>query len=522
MGRKVSFELDDKAVDVERENLLHLKDDCSYSVEDASVLRTRRYLFDYSRESLPSIKDVINLLLFSAVTVIGWTFISEIMPTIGWSNVGDVLRRPLFFYLSLLQKPMSDPHDHGSIPVATNNCHSSIHNASLSMDFVDPTKFTFAQISEEPLNSANQIFNFVRITGSIEVRNRQKSSGSYVHADLDIHGSDSRLIGAESLKIAKTDSSLILHTPKRLPREVTPDEANIVPCLHISAVLTIAAGARLENLNLNSETLSVRFQPDLDYAESRVVDTKTNFDSMSTYSRETIIDVHSASVSGSYPLYDLLSIHTNSGSINTEIVPKNASRETVKPAVLRLSSNSGSIRSRTSTISVPDRDYQSSFSTSSGSIDAVTLHGLRTSLRSINGRVTADLHPYGHNDSRTDIESHCTSGAMDVSLHSSVSHPTAPLKKLYGYYRGVSGSLNIFYPAQWQGVVEGTTSSGGVDLNWQGLKVIKDGKDGFIKRRIEAVRGEGEGKLEFHETSGRTRLSGESGGVLESLSSNES
>ena len=408
---------------------------------------------------------------------------------------------------------MTDPHSRDGRPVATDICQSSMHNTSLSMDFTDPTKFTFSQISEGSLNPPNQIFSMVHTTGSIEVRNSEKPSGAYIHLDLELQGTDSRLTGADTLKIAKTDSSMVLQTPKRLARRAASDEALTVPCLHISALLTIAVGARLENLNINSETLSIIFQPGLDYAESRIVDTKTQFESVSSYSRETIIDVRSASVSGSYPLYDLLSIHTDSGSINTDIIPKNASREVVKPAILRLSSTSGSVRSRTSTISVPDRDYQSSVSTSSGSIDVGFLHGLRTSLRSINGRVTANLYPYGHNDSRTDIESHCTSGAMDITLHSSISHPMAPLKKLYGYYRGVSGSLSLFYPAQWQGRVEGTTSSGGVDLNWQGLKVIEDGRDGLIKRRIEAVRGEGEGKLEFHETSGRTRLSGESGGV---------
>ena len=381
------------------------------------------------------------------------------------------------------------------------------------MDFTDPTKFAFSQLSQELFNHPNHIYDSVRTTGSIEVRSTEKSSGSYVHVDLDIRGSDSRLTSSDALGIAKTDSSLIVKTPKRLQRGLVPDGATPRPCIHVSAVITIAVGAKLENLNIHSQTLSVTFQPGLDYAESRVVETKTHFDSVSTYSRETVINVESASVTGSYPLYDLLSIHTNSGSINVETVPKNASRQIIKPAVLRLSSNSGSVRARTSTISVPDRDYQTSISTSSGSIEAGILHGLRTSLRSINGRVSAELYPYGHNDSRTDVESHCTSGSTDITLHSSLSHPTAPLKKLYGYYRGVSGSLSFYYPAQWQGTVKGNTLSGGVHLDWQGLRVVKDEKDGWVKRRIEAVRGDGEGVLEFHSASGSVRLSGASGGL---------
>jgi len=398
------------------------------------------------------------------------------------------------------------------MPMDVSMCQSTPHNTSLSLDFTDPTKFAFTQESQR-IRQPDHSFHLVHTIGSIEVRNAEKSAGSYVHVDLDIRGSNAQLISSDALGIAKTDSSLTVTTPKQLPNGMVLDRGMKMPCIQVSAIITISPGARLEDFGIDSETLSVIFRPGLDYAESRVVETKTQFDSVSTYSRETIINVISASVTGSFPLYDLLSIHTNSGSIHADIVPHNASRENVKPAVLRLSSNSGSVRSRTSTTSVPDRDYQTSISTSSGSIEAGILHGLRTSLRSINGRVTADLYPCGHNDSRTDIEAHSTSGGMDVTLHSSISHPTAPLKKLYGYYRGVSGSLTIFYPAQWQGTVVGTTLSGGIDIDWQGLKIVKDGKEGYVKRAIEAVRGEGEGRLEFHETSGSFRLGGESGGV---------
>ena len=381
------------------------------------------------------------------------------------------------------------------------------------MDFTDPKKFSFTQTSQEFLSRRDQSFDLVRTTGSIEVRTSDNAFGSYIHVDLDIHGSDSRLTNSQALGIAKTDSTLLIKTPKQLSKDLTSGALTDGPCLHVSTIITLASGASLENLGIKSESIPVIFRPGLDYAESRVVETKTHFDSMSSYSRETVIDVSSASVTGSFPLYDLLSIYTNSGSVDVEIVPKKASRQSVKPAVLRLSSNSGSVRARTSTVSVPDRDYQTSISTSSGSIEVEVLHGLRTSLRSINGRISAHLHPYGHNDSKTSIEVHATRSSLDVTLHPSISHPTASLKKLYGYYRSVSGSLTLFYPAQWQGTVEGTTLSGGVDLDWKGLKIIRDGKYGHLSRSIEAVHGEGEGKLEFHASSGRVHLSGgESGG----------
>ena len=380
------------------------------------------------------------------------------------------------------------------------------------MDFTDPTKFSLTQLTQE-VPGHHSIATYVHTTGQIEVRNAEQATGSYVHVDLKLTASDPSLTSSEALALEKTDSSLTIKTPRRLPGNTVTDQARKAPCLYVSAIVTISPGAKLQNLGISSNTLAVIFHPGLDYAQSRVVDTKTDFGSTSTYSRETIIDVNSASVTGAYPLYDLLSIHTNSGSINADIVPKNASIENVKPAVLRLSSNSGSVRSVISTVNVPDRDYQTTISTSSGSVQVGVLHGLRTSLRSINGRINADLYPYGHNDSRTNIETHCTSGGIDITVHPSLSHPKAPLKKLYGSYYSTSGSLTLFYPAQWQGTVKGTTLSGGINLDWQGLNLVKDGKHGYVKRYIEAVRGEGEGVLEFHETSGSVHLSGERGGL---------
>jgi len=391
-------------------------------------------------------------------------------------------------------------------------CPSSVHTTKVGLDFADHTKFAFTQLFEEPPSHPEQSSNYVRTVGNIEVRKAVQASGSHIHVDLEIRSSNARLTSS-MVGVEKNESTLLVRTPKRMPGAMVPDGADQILCLHISAIISISPGTKLEYFGIHSETLAVIFHPGLDYADSRVVETKTQFESMSTYSRETIIDVQSASVTGSYPLYDLLSIHTNSGSIHVNVDPKNASTKNVKPAVLRVTSNSGSVRAISSTVSVPDRDYQTTMSTSSGSINAVILHGLGTSLRSINGHIIADLYPYGHNDSRTDIEVHDTSGNIDITLHSSLSHPTAPLKRLYGYYGGISGSLTLFYPAQWQGIVQGTTLSGSITFDWQGLKIVKDGKEGWVKRTIEAVRGEGEGRLVFYETSGSTKLSGESGGL---------
>jgi len=98
--------------------------------------------------------------------------------------------------------------------------------------------------------------------------------------------------------------------------------------------------------------------------------------------------------------------------------------------------------------------------------------------------------------------------SIDLTLHPSISHPSAPLRQLYSLYRTVSGSVDVFYPAQWQGTVEGSSLSGSVDLEWDGLEVVEDrSENGY--RKIKAVRGHGEGMLGIVVDSGSVTLKGE-------------
>ncbi len=87
MGRVVSFVSDDKAVDVQREKLLGAVDDAYSPLENQSGFRTKRSSLTTLRDSLPSLQDVVKLLLFCAVTVVGMTFLSQAIPKIGRSTV---------------------------------------------------------------------------------------------------------------------------------------------------------------------------------------------------------------------------------------------------------------------------------------------------------------------------------------------------------------------------------------------------------------------------------------------------
>ena len=389
----------------------------------------------------------------------------------------------------------------------------------MSFDFNEPTELAFAQESHD-LRHHGPEFNFVRTVGKVEVL--KQDSLSDIRIALDIRSSDPQLTNSELLSIVKSGSALTVKTPMWTPRESSSAGGAESPCIYVAATISIPPGTILESLGINTETLSVTLFPGLDYAVTKFTEIHAHSSSLSISaedppsivinSRETHIRVNSGSVTGSYPLYDILNISTNSGSIDIDIEPKDADENNVQPAILRLSSKSGSIRALTSTLSVPARDYQMTVQSRNGGIDATLLHGSRTSLRSLNGHIRADIYPYGHNDSRTDINTHCQSGSTDITVHSSLSHPTDSIGKLHSEHDSFSGSLNLWYPAQWQGTVRGSTLSGSIDLDWDGLKVVKDEKRGWIGRTVEAVRGEGESRLIFSGKSGSVNLGGDSGG----------
>ncbi|KAF6236964.1 hypothetical protein HO173_004843 [Letharia columbiana] len=446
---------------------------------------------------------------------------SPIRVFVKWALICTLIVLAMTFTLELFepQSSKSPAFQHSYYGEIPKTCPGTKHRKTLSFDFNKPTELAFAQESHDPKRHGPD-FGFVRTVGKVEVL--KQDSLSNVRIALDIRSSDPQLTSSESLSVVKSGSALTVKTPRRTPRESSSAGGAELPCIYVAATVSIPPGTTLENLGIKTETLSVTFFPGLDYAITNRTEINAHSASLSLAtdeppsivinSRETRIHLNSGSVTGSYPLYDTLDISTTSGSIDIDVEPKDAEEGNVQPAVLRLSSQSGSIRALTSTVSVPARDYQMTVKSLSGSIDATLLHGSRTSLRSNNGRINADLYPYGHNDSRTDINTHSQSGSTDITVHSSLSHPIDPIRKLYSEHHGLSGSLNLWYPAQWQGTVKGSTLSGGIDLDWDGLKVVKDEKRGWVKRTIEAVRGEGESQLIFSGRSGRVNLGGDSGG----------
>ena len=189
-------------------------------------------------ESASSIRSFVKWALICTLTVLAMTFISELFRN---------------------QTPAEHRDYYGEIPKV---CPSTKYRKTVSFDFNKPTNLAFAQESHDSRLHGPE-FHIVRIVGKVEVL--KQDSLSNIRIALDIRSSDPQL-SSESLRIVKSDSALTVKTPRRTPRESSSASGAEVPCIYVSATISIPSGTTLENLGINTETLSVTFFPGLDYA----------------------------------------------------------------------------------------------------------------------------------------------------------------------------------------------------------------------------------------------------------------
>lgn len=230
--------------------------------------------------------------------------------------------------------------------------------------------------------------------------------------------------------------------------------------------------------------------------------------------REIVIYSASGSITGTYPLFDLLSITTVAGSIDVNIYPRPALPSTPQtPASLVLASTSGSISANVLNIhtqpgnKIPDRIYTSRLSSISGSISAKLLHTASTTLLSTSGRIYADIYPTSYSSSSSfssSITTSCQAGSTDITVHPDLFSPQSPIKKLSGKHANTSGSLKVRYPNTWEGQIQARTLSGRVGINWDGVRIIRD----WGGKEVLAERGAGEGQLVLESISGGVELGG--------------
>ncbi|KPI36863.1 uncharacterized protein AB675_11842 [Cyphellophora attinorum] len=219
----------------------------------------------------------------------------------------------------------------------------------------------------------------------------------------------------------------------------------------------------------------------------------------------------SQSITGSFPLYDVLDLSTTSGSIIIDVEPHPGPN----PAVMKLSTRSGSIRVRMGSGIVPwlpssdatNRTFQSTLETTSGSVSGSLLagNGGTTAIETQSGSLSLTIHALdsgGPKGSTSKLSTTTQSGSQNIKVSSS---STEDLKNWEAEHvvRG-SGSMGLSYPRRWVGRLEmRSMGSGSLSARGSGLVLERGGSKevsgwrGDREGRVVAVEAQGSGSVRF-------------------------
>lgn len=257
--------------------------------------------------------------------------------------------------------------------------------------------------------------------------------------------------------------------------------------------------------------------------------------------REIVVDNGPRSIWGNYPLLDLLSLTTTSGSVAIAITPQPADpKKPDEPAIVRIRTGSGSIavsfkaphdaavmvgaddeydehdghneeethkkdKNKNKDLNaLPPRPYEIYIHSDTGSITGRFVFS-SASISTVRGSISALLVPIRYDtDSEKQPSLHTSTeqGSQNIRFAEPIIVPAAASEKEetatvnlnyhntpQATHTSTQGSINIHYPEHWAGEVHAKSSDGRICLDGKGLRVNKSG-DGYADGFKEAEDGD--------------------------------
>lgn len=251
-----------------------------------------------------------------------------------------------------------------------------------------------------------------------------------------------------------------------VPHAIRWDETGAGPCVNTDVIVSVPEDGKLDRLAVEAVQLNILLLDSLsmDISDRASFETVTGHivaaakgdlshdkslfdtgapDSFRLHSRFIEVETVSASIEGSWPLYDYLSFESVSGNIRVGIEPKEADKDEPKPAILNIQALSGDVdfhvpvdsaqkafalsrvlpetELRAETV-LPPRDYRVGIHTTSGHIKGSAAFSSTCAVKTTSGNVAVDLLPVL--DSRLAEEgskvvaltTHSTSGTNDITV----------------------------------------------------------------------------------------------------------
>jgi hypothetical protein len=325
--------------------------------------------------------------------------------------------------------------------------------------------------------------------GSIQIL-QGKSQKADIVVDFSFNTSDATLL--EYLEFTQEEESLVLNFPKT---PIPPEELNGRQCIETETLIYVRDGFAIDQFDLESRVFSVIIPSELDFSADT---TKITISAGSLRaspmfkSRETYVKDHAGSVRGQFSVYDVLDIATEAGSISIDAFPQEASSKAEHPAVLSVHSHAGSVNAQypPNGIKIPTREYRTDIGSHAGGISGRYIHGVKTSVKSTLGSIKAEIIPLAADNYPSELTTESTSGSLHIKVLSPYLSDQNALRRLDANHISQHGSIHVAYPSQWEGTVEAVSSMGSVRVHGEGLKVVKEGRNG-IGKFIEAKKGNG-------------------------------
>lgn len=269
------------------------------------------------------------------------------------------------------------------------------------------------------------------------------------------------------------------------------------PCLSLAVTIFVKPTITLANFELSTANLNVVvkdgvFNPE--HLQGLHISNTSTISAMSGdltaahwSSRETRIELSSGTVRGDFALRDLLSVRTQSGSISVSVDPKESDATHPKPAEFTAMSSSGRIVARFPTGGdIPERDYRTLVSSSSGSVSGSYIHGSTSSFSSHSSSVEVDVLPYfakQHASYENSLQSDSGSGSTRLELLPPYNEPGTVISGLHSTHKSSSGSVRIQYPQEWQGTIKAQTASGSLRVDGKDVVVDAEYPLGHLNKR---------------------------------------
>ena len=172
-------------------------------------------------------------------------------------------------------------------------------------------------------------------------------------------------------------------------------------------------------------------------------------------------------------------------------------------ASYRATTISGNIETSFPNTNLPQRAYETEISTTAGRIRGQHLLGHALSLRTTSGSIRSTIIPTGARNAQLSTVS--AQGSTELRFKRELG---AGRLGLFAKHETICGSINVKYPADFEGVLTASTVAGRIAIGGEGVSTVASGWP--ITKRVDGTKGVGRegrgGAVEAVGTSGGMQL----------------